>query len=133
MPTIGEKIKHLRGKESRSDFAARFNIHPNTLLRWENDERLPDFEFIKKLITEYVISPEWLVMDRGEKEAPATISGEPQTVASIHYANLIDEYNDLRKQNSYLWPKVEALTKENGELKVEIERLKARLAALEPK
>lgn len=130
MNSLGKKIKEIRGKESRADFAARFDIHANTLLRWENDERQPDIEFLKKIIHSYSISPEWLIMDKGEKDAPS-VEGEAQTVAAIHYIDIIDEYNEIRKQNSYLWPKVEALTKENGELKVELEKLKAKISSLE--
>ena len=133
MSTIGNKIREIRGKESRSEFAARFDIHPNTLMRWEKDERSPDVEFIKKVALSYQISPEWLISDRGERDAPAISPEEPQSVATIHYANLIDECNELRKENKHLWPKVEALTKENGELRVEIEKLKSKLALLEQK
>lgn len=133
MSTIGSKIREIRGKESRSEFALRYAIHPNTLMRWEKDERSPDVEFIKKIALAYQISPEWLISGQGEREAPALVPGEQQSVALIHYANLIDECNELRKENKHLWPKVEALTKENGELRVEIEKLKSKLALLEQK
>jgi transcriptional regulator with XRE-family HTH domain len=130
MSSLGEKIKEIRGKESRTDFAARFAIHANTLLRWENGERQPDIEFLKKIILEYGISPEWLIFGEGEKDAPIA-EHEVQTIPRDYYANLLDENNELRKQNSYLWPKVEGLTKENGELRVEIEKLKAKISLLE--
>ena len=124
MGTLGNKIKEIRGKESRAEFAQRHNIHPNTLQRWENDERQPELGFLRQLITEYKISPEWLLLDQGEAGIPEVLPGVSMTVASTHYINLIDNFNEIRKENSALWTKIEKLTRDNGELRIEIERLK---------
>jgi predicted nuclease with TOPRIM domain len=82
--------------------------------------------------------PTWLLTGNGD--APATQKGEPRVVAAIHYINQIDAYNEINKEIKYLRPKVDALRdensallRENGELRVEIERLKGRLALLEQK
>lgn len=55
VPTIGTRIRHIRGKVSRSIFAEKLGIGKTTLQRYENDERLPDMEFFVKLqdITSY--------------------------------------------------------------------------------
>lgn len=128
MKELGNKIKQIRGKESRAEFAKKHNIHPNTLQRWENGERQPDLEFLKKLVIEYDLSPEWLFLGEGEIKTPPPYSGSPRTVGAAYYADLIDNFNELRKENSTLWGKIEKLTKENGELRVEIERLKNRIS-----
>lgn len=47
--SIGFRIRNIRGKESRSVFAERFNIGTTTLQRYENDERSPDLDFLIKL------------------------------------------------------------------------------------
>lgn len=126
MKELGNKIKEIRGKESRAEFAKRHNIHPNTLQRWENGERQPDLEFLQRIVVEYKLSPEWLLLGQGEAKIPEPYPGSPMTVGSSYYGDLIDNFNELRKENSTLWGKIEKLTKENGELRIEIERLKSR-------
>ncbi len=46
---IGEKLRILRGQESRDIFCSRFGIHRNTLAAWEAGERLPSLEFLTSL------------------------------------------------------------------------------------
>lgn len=47
--TLGERIRWIRGKESRRIFAERFDITPGTLQRYESNERLPELSTLLKL------------------------------------------------------------------------------------
>ncbi len=47
--TLGQRILEIRGKTSRKDFAKDMECGTTTLQRYENDERLPDIDFLIKL------------------------------------------------------------------------------------
>lgn len=53
---IGERLKILRGQESRDAFSAHFGIHRNTLAAWESGERLPSLEFLSLLAQQKKLS-----------------------------------------------------------------------------
>lgn len=66
MPTLGEKIKQLRGDVSRDGFASRYGIHANTLARYESGERTPDLDFVKRLALDFQTTVDWLLSDEAE-------------------------------------------------------------------
>ncbi len=59
--TLGQRILEIRGKTSRKDFAKDMECGTTTLQRYENDERLPDIEFLMKLQTKTGLSLDYLV------------------------------------------------------------------------
>lgn len=62
---LGDRIKMLRGKVSQGDFAIEFDIHRNTLSRWESGEREPDVTFLVHLADKKNIALEWLLTGAG--------------------------------------------------------------------
>ena len=138
MLSLGERIKEIRGKESRAAFAARFAIHANTLLRWENNERQPDAEFLIKIIRECKITPEWLLLGEGSKITPG---GRPMEsrLGNDQYTDLLDQNNEMRRelwrQNLALQREINdknnqllELTKQVCEKDMELERLRTEIA-----
>lgn len=63
--TLGKRLRLIRNTQSREKFGMRYNVHRNTLARWEDDERLPDLEFIRSLAKEHDISLDWLLNGEG--------------------------------------------------------------------
>lgn len=63
--TIGMRLKELRGKLSREEFAGKLGIHPQTLYRYEKDGRSIDAELIGKIVKAFNISSKWLIFGDG--------------------------------------------------------------------
>lgn len=73
--TLGDRIKFLRGEESRPIFAAHFNTSVATIARYEGGDTAPDAEFIKQICDKYSVNSDWLLWgeDRlGVRPATAT-------------------------------------------------------------
>ena len=102
MNTLAERLREIRGGLSQAEFAERFGVHKNTVWKWENDEASPDFESLQKMILEYELSPEWLMLGEGGKHAPALKDFTPRTVPAATYMELMDEFNKraaIHKEN----------------------------------
>ncbi len=63
---LGERITQLRGELSQKAFADKLNVSRNTLSRYENGDRTPDAEFLQKLIEEFRVDANWLLLGAGE-------------------------------------------------------------------
>lgn len=59
--SIGDRIKQLRGQESRKALGSKIGIDQATIMRYENNQRLPDTEFVAKLCRLYNVSTDWLI------------------------------------------------------------------------
>lgn len=115
MKTIGERIKEFRGKTSRDEFAPLYDIHPNTLRRYEVGERVPDPDFLERL--------EQAGFRVKQEETSGKIMDHLET-------DLADDPNPLERENALLREML-ALQKENGDLRVKAAQLEARNAELE--
>ena len=64
--TIGERFKQIRKNLNRKqdDFAKMLNIDPATLSRYENNRRVPDFDFLKQFGTLFNVSGSWLLFGK---------------------------------------------------------------------
>ena len=71
--SIGERIRNIRGVESRKAFAQKFEIGTATLQRYEDNERSPDVEFLVRLqkyaqvTLDYLVNGEDLSLSTEEK------------------------------------------------------------------
>ncbi|AGC50261.1 XRE family transcriptional regulator [Lawsonia intracellularis] len=87
---IGEKLKALRGQESRDSFSAHFGIHRNTLAAWESGERLPSLEFLsllaqqKKLSVAEILGEAGVVSTKG-LSSPQKVQQEADTTVNSEY------------------------------------------------
>jgi transcriptional regulator with XRE-family HTH domain len=79
--TLGDRIAHVRGGLTQQEFAERLGISRNTLVRYENNKRIPDAEFLCMLARNFGADPQWLLM-----------GGEPPMELSPRESALIANY-----------------------------------------
>lgn len=84
---FGERIRRVRGQTPLGEFAAVFDIHKNTLARYEKGESLPDAGFLSRLCDVYGINPSWMLMGAGPEKAPE-VRAEPPPQQSRAQLNL---------------------------------------------
>lgn len=58
---IGDRIKQIRGKASRAEFAEKLGIHQQTLYLYEKGKRVVDVELLQRICSECSVSVEWLI------------------------------------------------------------------------
>lgn len=145
---LGERIRKLRGKESRDQFAQSFLAKASTLARWEAGESQPDLGFLIRLASAFNVSFEWLATGIGESPK----NGKMQADKQFQYLDDIDWTKAKRGKGSDASPpqknpdasppdmrddyiaalrQLADLQKENGDLRVEVERLRSRVTQLE--
>lgn len=158
--TVGDRLFEIRGKASRREFAQRYGIHEQTLIRYEKNQREPDNNFIQKVLEGEGIAKDWLVYGRGAKYATATRSSRESIEAKpgdmspglkgekIQRADFIDGGKSKTSDASPISCSAEQIfilqrelldvIRQNGDLRVEVERLRmdverrdARIAELE--
>lgn len=69
--TLGDRIMATRGNFSREQFAERLNIHPQTLRKYEINERVPSADFVALLCETHSVSYEWLMTGQGQMSRKA--------------------------------------------------------------
>ena len=75
MTTIAERIRQLRGNQSRNRFAATFGKSPRTIERWEKGQTEPSEADLRLLMHEMGLRYQWLRSGEGsmqEEPVPAT-------------------------------------------------------------
>jgi transcriptional regulator with XRE-family HTH domain len=85
MSSIGERIRNIRGVESRKAFAEKFEIGTATLQRYEDNERTPDVEFLVKLQRYAEVTLDYLV------------NGEDFSL-NIEEKNLLNNYRSANRE-----------------------------------
>ena len=62
---IGDRIKEIRGRTPRAEFAEKLGIHPQTLYLYEKGKRVVDVDLIQKICENFDVSVEWLIFGQG--------------------------------------------------------------------
>jgi len=62
---IHEKLRYIRFLKNinKKQFAALLEVSQPTVARYESGEREPDYNFIKGLVSELNINPNWIFLD----------------------------------------------------------------------
>jgi len=58
---LGQRIREMRGKQSRQEFAENFLIAPSSLARWEAGDTQPELGFLVRLVGAFGCSLKWLI------------------------------------------------------------------------
>lgn len=80
--TIGERIRIVRESKNRSqeEFALDTAVTNVTISRYEKGHRVPDADFLNRLVGLYGCDPGWLLTGKGEmKSQPGTVSTAPES------------------------------------------------------
>lgn len=94
--SIGDRIRQIRGKKSRADFAAELDIHPQTLYMYEKGKRVVDVDLLQQICLKYGVSVEWLVFgDDGIQ-----VAGGPQDKKME--AMLVERDRKIKEQDAYI-------------------------------
>jgi phage repressor protein C with HTH and peptisase S24 domain len=70
--SIGDRIKQLRGRDSRKALGLKIGLDQATIMRYESNQRLPDTEFVAKLCQLYNVSTDWLIYGHTSLELDVT-------------------------------------------------------------
>lgn len=78
---IGDRIRQIRGRRSRAEFAEELGIHPQTLYMYEKGKRVVDVELVRDLCDKFQVSVEWLIFGDRQlqslREGPAPEAPPP--------------------------------------------------------
>ena len=123
MSTIGERLRMIRGGRSRKEFSQLYDIHWNSIKRYEDGERknIPK-DYLERVISGENINPNWLFTGEG----PMYIEGElhfetkapEKQPAQDDLITALREQIDALKQNAELAKMAaDALRRENDSLR----------------
>ena len=118
--TVAARIVAVRGEQSRRSFANTLKIKENTLRNYEQGLSLPNFDTISKICRLFFVSPEWLVLGKGEMKATReeTTSAEIKVVKPDKMSDV-----ELSLRIAKLEAKLEKVEEERREVAVENRRL----------
>ena len=63
---VADRIKFIRGSLAKVEFARASGINRNTLLQWETNKALPNFEKLHKIHKKFKVNLNWLISGEGE-------------------------------------------------------------------
>lgn len=92
---IGDRIRQIRGRRSRAEFAEGLGIHPQTLYMYEKGKRVVDVELVRGLCEKFNVSVEWLIFGDRElqslREKPAHERDQAEKTENPDMAPVIAE------------------------------------------
>ncbi|MBD5086669.1 MAG: helix-turn-helix transcriptional regulator [Clostridiales bacterium] len=97
---FAENLKMLRKEKkiTQTELANHFGYSHVAILKWENGEREPNFDTLKKLADYFGVSIDYLLGHEVETQ-DTTISQRPDNSLSEKFAS---EYADLLKDNNFM-------------------------------
>ncbi|WP_368505747.1 helix-turn-helix domain-containing protein [uncultured Desulfovibrio sp.] len=144
MENLGQRIRMIRQGESRASFSSRLKISPASLQRYETGQRLPDKDFLERLVADKKICPKWLLTGDGpmyQGSDAQVVSAPKMTDMSVILEGDLPQHTDFISSEKSkmtdtsvilrLTEKCLQLSTENGDLRVEVERQRARIIELE--
>lgn len=58
---IGQRLKEVRGRKSQAEFAEQLGVTHKSISNYEIGKRVPDVEFICKLMKDFGVDSTWLI------------------------------------------------------------------------
>ena len=81
MPVFGDRLKTLRGGESQSSFAMRFNLKQSAYSRYEAGSREPDLALLCLIARVCNVTTDWLLGMSGVDSSVSVNAGSGAAVA----------------------------------------------------
>ena len=158
MSSVGERIKEIRGALTQKEFADRLGITAQAVINYERHGRIPSRAILNKISTIYTVTVDWLLTGEdsmyqkgGEQVVSAPKMGDTSPILgsqNLQHAGFVDSNKEkmgdvspilrLTEQNAALQCDLLETVRQNGDLRVEVERLRmdverrdARIAELE--
>ena len=133
--TLGERIKQIRALETQEEFGLRIGVTQRAVVNYETQGRIPKKTILRKICEQYAVDEHWLLTGEGEAKIPtvgdSNVSDEIQPLEIITSQNKkIPTVGESESLISVLRENA-ALLRQNGDLRVEVERQRARIADLE--
>lgn len=85
--TVGDRIKELRGKESRPSFCPKLGISKSTLVNYETGVSSPTADVLNIICDRFQVNPAWLLRGEGPMRGEKATAGT--TPARAFYAQLV--------------------------------------------
>lgn len=76
-PTLAERLRLVRGRQSQAAFAAALGIHKNSIGSYERGDTKPDSEFLARACALCDVNPDWLLLGRGPYRREEESAGTP--------------------------------------------------------
>ena len=80
---IGERIKEIRGRTPRAEFAEQLGIHPQTLYMYEKGKRVVDVDLIQTICEKFNVSVEWLIFGASGLQGAGQEPAAPELEARL--------------------------------------------------
>lgn len=143
-PGIGERIRKIRGTLTQKEFAGCLGVTQRTIVNYETLDRVPKGEVTKKICRQFGVSEKWLLTGSEEEDNPAqqevtacSKMGNTFPVLERDKSQPIDFIDSQKNDLGNTFPIFEMqseclrmsqenskLLRQNGDLRVEIERLR---------
>lgn len=128
---IGERIRLLRGNETRKSFAEKIGIHQQTLYIYEKGKRDPDRETIEKICLNLKINVNWLIFGKEPKYTEEVYTPEEHTLTLCrHCQTLENKLQEMEQERKEKDKELREIIIENRQLWKENAKLREELAIL---
>lgn len=96
MKTLQERVKHVRGKMTQSDFSATLGIPLTTIGRYERGDNRPDLFFLETISLKFCVSLDWLILGVGEMKLKEQSSVQEKASPCANCMELLIQLNVAR-------------------------------------
>lgn len=97
IPTIGQRLREVRGGMSQAEFAQILNMSQSSIANYETGKRVPDASLILDLMSAFGVDPVWLISGESQRLAPSGGSS-----FSKEELRLIESYRKSGEQQNLL-------------------------------
>lgn len=149
--SIGERIRTVRGTKTQTEFAVCLGITQRAIVNYETGGRIPKGSILRKICEQYGIEEKWLLTGEGPMCQPRGAQPDFQSkmgdtspilnAQSSQHADITENHKEkmgdvspilrLTEQNAALQRDLLESIRQNGDLRVEVERQRARIIELE--
>lgn len=142
--SIGERIRTVRGTKTQAEFAVCLGITQRAIVNYETGGRIPKGSILRKICEQYGIEEKWLLTGEGPMCQPGGAPPDFQSKMgdtspildsqNLQHAGFVDNNKEkmgdvspilrLTEQNAALQRDLLETVRQNGDLRVEVERLR---------